>query len=354
MATDSYYKCRAKDPSTCPYHSSGRKYLADEHKKAERAYRAAIKNGEDFDAIKKLHLEVTDLKNKIKIAEELNLYTPKELLLKRIEAHQKESLNPSARLEKKLIDLFKKGEKVTYNGEEMQVLFASKPITITGGGEGKTDAYILLQKADGIEEIKISLKQTNADFIENKLSSNRASKVFGENWGQILNEPIAELSQNLSTVDPETKEGYLTLGYRLDITNKPTGNRSVKLPITHSQVVDLYSGKTLPDNLRNSYVHDHVRENSGVATHMLVANDFSSAQEILNNIQPVESYAKNNPDLYLVAKAVNLRQGNKFDSARPLGLFYEWKEGKHSLNHTQPLTITSTQARQLVPAGLLR
>lgn len=46
--------------------------------------------------------------------------------------------------------------------------------------------YILLENKNELFELKISLKNVNASFVENKIIAQRAYILFGEKWKTIL------------------------------------------------------------------------------------------------------------------------------------------------------------------------
>jgi hypothetical protein len=61
---------------------------------------------------------------------------------------------------------------VFIRNNECKILKTGKPISSVG--EPKTDLYLLLKNKNELFELKISLKNINANFIENKLTSQRA------------------------------------------------------------------------------------------------------------------------------------------------------------------------------------
>lgn len=65
--------------------------------------------------------------------------------------------------------LFPVGTTFSFEGKKYQVALCGKPRPARG--ECKTDVYIKGIASDGeAREIKISVKQKNADFLENKMS----------------------------------------------------------------------------------------------------------------------------------------------------------------------------------------
>ena len=86
-----------------------------------------------------------------------------------------------SKTEKIILDTLKKNTHFNYQNNLYQLIEVDKPTT--SAGEPKTDIYILSKTANGENiEFKISVKQSNADFLENKISAERASELFGTNW----------------------------------------------------------------------------------------------------------------------------------------------------------------------------
>ena len=46
--------------------------------------------------------------------------------------------------------------------------------------------YILLENKNELFKLKISLKNVNASFVENKITAQRAYILFGEKWKTII------------------------------------------------------------------------------------------------------------------------------------------------------------------------
>ena len=74
--------------------------------------------------------------------------------------------------ERRILSYFSKGTKVIYKNREYEIIEAGKPTCPYG--EPKTDIYVLVENDFGTEEIKISYKKENADFLENKTNAERA------------------------------------------------------------------------------------------------------------------------------------------------------------------------------------
>lgn len=86
--------------------------------------------------------------------------------------------------ERHIKNLFKKGDQVNYNNELCTIIKACKPTYPTS--EPKTDVYVLLQGINNSYEVKISIKKSNADFLEKKISSERAELILDTDWKSII------------------------------------------------------------------------------------------------------------------------------------------------------------------------
>ena len=89
---------------------------------------------------------------------------------------------------------FPKGTTFDYEGEEYMVIDSGKPLPQKGKGEPKTDIYVCAQSEGTTKEFKISYKKKNADFLENKMKSDRAEQIFGANWKEIIEENTKRIS----------------------------------------------------------------------------------------------------------------------------------------------------------------
>ena len=86
--------------------------------------------------------------------------------------------------ERKILAFMKEGTQFIFQDKNYSVVLAGKPTCHKG--EPKTDIYILAKSVNDETEIKISYKKENADFIENKMSAERAEQLLGDNWSEII------------------------------------------------------------------------------------------------------------------------------------------------------------------------
>lgn len=244
--------------------------------------------------------------------------------------------------EQHILNLFKPGNSFVYQNELFQVLVSGKPTC--SKGEPKTDIYIKAREFYGgaTREFKISYKQKNADFLENKISEERARQLFGADWSNIIRKAILPL-KNKFLKHPliykksirRTEEGSITLGWKFELVNKKSGDLSGELSLDSRQIRDVYAGTNLDAGKRNAYVNNRIIFNSGVANYFLFKDieSVESAQDVMDAITPIDEYVRSNPKIYFACKALNYRTKNvdalgrlnpKYDGDRPLSVCVYW------------------------------
>ncbi len=254
--------------------------------------------------------------------------------------------------ERRICGYFKKDIIFKYNGTEYIVLEnAAKPTC--DRGEPKTDIYVSTQnRLTGYNKaFKISYKQDNADFIENKTSAERAEKLLGPDWQGIIIESTSRLKSEFdrrTLIYKEkfgrTDKGAITLGWKFEILRVKSGELSNKLQLTENQKHDIYAGINLPDSKRNATVNGKIISNSGVADYIFEeVTEAKDAQDVIDGLKTIDEYLAIYPDLYFSCKALNYRTfRKKYDGNRPLSVFVDWKvkDGKldYQLVYNRPLT----------------
>lgn len=236
---------------------------------------------------------------------------------------------------------FEIGQVVRFNSQSWCVQNVGKPTC--RNGEPKTDIYILLksESSEEIREIKISYKKSNADFVENKIKADRAKIIFGNDWAKIIQSSTTNirrrfLDKNLIFKNRKgrTVNGSITLGWKFELVNRLNGQLSSHVNLTTDQLLDIYSGNNLDEKKKNANVNGVNIPNSGVANYILIGNDFSSTEEILDKIVPLNEYVRNNPKIYFACKALNYRSfEDKFDGDRPLAVQVKWEVVNGKLTH---------------------
>lgn len=251
--------------------------------------------------------------------------------------------------ERQIISLFHPGTKFTFEDKECTVLECEKPRP--SSGECKTDVYLRINQSDGEREIKISIKQANADFLENKMKYERAKEIFGDATDDILKKSIASIKSQFENQYlvlfqdyKRTEAKTIKLGWKFELVNKPGGDLSGELQLTHEQLMDVYSGINLPDSKRNASVGGRIVINSGVANYVLFVDQDSeySLDECIRGMQTVSDYVRTHNKIYFACKALNYRSSkSKWDGDRPLSVYVDWSlendKLKGVLNLDEPL-----------------
>lgn len=234
--------------------------------------------------------------------------------------------------EQNILRLFNEGSTFTYHDVDYTVTLSGKPTC--SKGEPKTDIYIAAQSANqNIKEFKISFKKQNADFLENKTNAERAEQIFGNAWMDIIATATTSLKDNFlsrlliyKNKCGKTEAGAITLGWKFELLNVPSGQLSGSMKLSHEQVIDIYSGTNLSQDKRDASINGQTIVNSGIANYVLFENKpVSSIQEAINSLLPIDEYVNQHPDVYFACKALNFRTfKQKYDGNRPLAVYVDW------------------------------
>lgn len=224
-----------------------------------------------------------------------------------------------------------------FQNKKYKVILSGKPTCHKG--EPKTDIYILAESEYDKVEIKVSYKKENADFIENKMSAERAKQLFGINWELIIEQSTTAIRDKFEermliykNKFKRTEKGAITLGWKFELLNKNSGELSGKMLLTEEQVIEVYAGSNLSEDKRNAMVCGQVIENSGIANYILMDEDVHSAQDVIDKMIPITEYVKLHPNIYFACKALNYRTfAGKWDGDRPLSVQVFWNAEKNKL-----------------------
>ena len=242
------------------------------------------------------------------------------------------TLKDFSKVERDFINLLTKTPKFIFNGVEYVTKDFGKPRPSTG--ECKTDIYLSGEDANGnLNEIKISIKKSNADFLENKMSRERAAKLFGNDYKDILksciqsikesfeNEPLVRINK-LGRVEEKT----ISLGWKFEIVNKSGGNKSGTMNLTKIQKIDIYAGTNLDTDKKHCFINGSRIENSGVAEYLLEINDVTPNLNLhLDQLETIEDFIAGK-EFHFACKALNYRSiKDKWDSDRPLAVYVDWQ-----------------------------
>ena len=155
--------------------------------------------------------------------------------------------------ERRILAFMAEGTEFVFQEKNYKIILSGKPTCHKG--EPKTDIYILAESSSDKVEIKISYKKENADFIENKMSADRAEQLFGEDWVNIIEQSTMAISDRFEermliykNKFKRTEKGAITLGWKFELLNKNSGDLSGKMLLTEEQVIDVYAGSNLVDD----------------------------------------------------------------------------------------------------------
>lgn len=253
--------------------------------------------------------------------------------------------------EKYVLDSFQIGAEFELWGKRWKVMNAGKPRTQGGSGEPKTDVYVFIVseplymgRSEG-KELKISIKRSNYNFVENKLSMPRLADIMGEEIARdaigkgickLIRENTEELSKDMVVKENVVrKKGeepctQYKLGWRLDMTNKPNGKRSFLFPLTNKQKKEMLTGECLDARKRDAVVNGKVIKDSGVANCFLEMDldRPMTPQAIIDKLEVItdDFVEKHQFDIYGTIKAVNYFSNGKYEHARPLVMFVEYEK----------------------------
>ena len=218
-----------------------------------------------------------------------------------------------------------------YEGVIYTVLKCGKPAP--SRGECKTDIYVLAQDANGENrEFKISVKQDNADFLENKISLDRAIEILGDEAQDIIARSIAKIRKVFEddylvyfNRYRRTEALCLKMGWKFEFINKSGGEKCGEIELTDQQKVDIYAGTNLNPNKKNCTVNGEEILDSGVANYIINVDVSGKPLDYyLNKMRPIGSFAIEQK-IYFVCKALNYRSSkDKWDGDRPLAVYVNW------------------------------
>jgi len=233
--------------------------------------------------------------------------------------------------ERHILSLFKESAKFSFKDQEYSILKIGKPTPRSG--ECKTDIYILaIDNNSNKKEFKISIKQNNADFLENKMTIERAKKIFGEDASNLLmrsTEKIKCAFENDFLINlakyKRTEPNCIKIGWKFELVNKISGEKSSLLELSREQKIDIYAGTNLSIEKRNSKVNYEVIEDSGVANYILEVHSLiEDLNFYLDKMLEIEEFAEQQ-NIYFACKAINYRVNfDKWDGNRPLAVYCNW------------------------------
>lgn len=233
--------------------------------------------------------------------------------------------------ERRVLEYFRRGADFVYNNRHYVVEESGKPTC--SKGEPKTDIYIAATASNRTDEFKISFKKENANFLENKTNADRAEQLFGDDWQYIIEQSTSRIQQEFlnrmliyKSAFHRTDAGAITLGWKFELLNVPSGDLSGDMHLSRDQVIDIYAGTNLTGDKCDASVNGRTIYNSGVANFILFEEQpIQSTQGAINSMITIEEYVDSHPRVYFACKALNYRTfRNKYDGNRPLAVYVDW------------------------------
>lgn len=259
--------------------------------------------------------------------------------------------------EQYIVNLFPQNYLFVYNGQQFRVLFAGKPSCRSG--EPKTDIFVRAARCidNQIWDIKISYKQENANFIENKMTAERAEQIFGRAWSDIICGSIANIEDVFAArkliykiASRKTQAGSFTLGWRFELLNVKSGELSDEMQLSQQQVYEVYSGAGSTEDKINAFVCGQRINDSGIADFILMQNALDSGQAVIDSMVQIAQYIAVNPSLFFSCKAVNYRSLHippKWEGNRSLSVYVDWDISGNKLAYRlrldNPLELTGNE-----------
>ena len=140
--------------------------------------------------------------------------------------------------EHKIAETLSVGTVFYFKGEKLTVLRVAKPTVASG--ECKTDIYIEAEDNHSKKyEFKISYKQENAKFIENKMKAEIAEELLGSDWMKIIKSGTTQIKKEFECRPIIIKKGRfngsITLGWKYELLDVKSGKLSTKLKLTKNE-----------------------------------------------------------------------------------------------------------------------
>mgnify|MGYP001180306978 CR=1 FL=1 len=213
-----------------------------------------------------------------------------------------------------------------FEGEKYVADLVAKPIVEGGGGETKTDAYIVARNTESqkTREIKITFKKPNFSFVENKIKAERAAKIYGKNWSNITQGQIKEIKNEFQKKPlfyfektGRVERGSITLGWRYEMEDE--GSRKLGVKIKQNIAEQVWANKNASSKYRDGVVDKKIVPMSGVPNYYLNKNpsELLTVDDIFPNLKPMSELFKTHSNITAAFLAQNFRshknkqEGNK-------------------------------------------
>ena len=158
-------------------------------------------------------------------------------------------------IERILQSKFQEGESFVLDKDTYTIIESGKPKP--SSGECKTDLYLLAKNNKIKKEFKVSIKLSNYEFLENKISRERAEEILGSHWSKIISESTLSIKDlfpinELIIYSTKHKSYTLKLGWKFEIFNDTTRALKVFPNLSHQQKIEVLSGLNLPNDKKNA------------------------------------------------------------------------------------------------------
>lgn len=234
-----------------------------------------------------------------------------------------------------ITSLFPVGKSFDYDGHHYVVEKSGKPKP--SRGECKTDTYVFAREETGNgREFKISIKQPNAEFLENKIRLERAKEIFGDDAQVIIRNALESIRTNFEEDKLVCVKSYrrtaaktIKLGWKFELLKKDGGKKAGKIELTEGQKWNIYAGTNLSSDKKNCKVNNEIIPDSGVANMYLEAGpEDTTLKSVLSKLKPMDEFIRSAPStVYFACKALNYRlEDGKWDGDRPLAVYVQWGE----------------------------
>ena len=260
--------------------------------------------------------------------------------------------------EKNIRKIIADSEFFIFEGEKYTVDLVSKPVVKGGGGETKTDVYLVARntKTQKTREIKISFKKPNFSFVENKIKAERAVELYDKNWSSIIQKQIKEIKNEFQArhlfyfeKTGRIEKGSITLGWRYEMEDKLARKLGVKIKQDIAEQV--WANKNASSKYRDGIVEQKIVPMSGVPNYYLNKNPSElTIDNIFSNLKPMSELLKTHHNIYASFLAQNFRshKNKQEGNRRDLAVWVTWKvkNGKIDcdLVFDKPLQMESGQA----------
>jgi len=251
------------------------------------------------------------------------------------------------------------GSKFIFEGKKYVTELVSKPIVKGGGGETKTDVYVVARNTETrkTREIKITFKKPNFSFVENKIKAERAAKLYGKNWSSVIQEQIKEIKNEFQMRDlfyfektGRIEKGSITLGWRYEMEDQ--GVRKLGVKIKQNIVEQVWTNKNASSKYRDGVVDKKTVSMSGVPNYYLnkKPSELLTVDNIFSNLKPMSEIFKAHNNITAAFLAQNFRshKNKQEGNRRHLAVWVAWKVENGKLDcelvFDRPLKMESGQA----------